>query len=193
VAEGKDPHLLGRLEAFSDVVFGFAVFMLATNVKVPATPEELAHAGKSLLIFGASFLVLCALWYRHHRLMRRHYFPGPTGTILVFALLGTVALYSYPLQLYLRYPGDRLVGIAYAEGFAAMCFLGALLMADGLWQRRDEADEEFKRKSIRGIVGNFLLSALMAVLPLAVEKNATPVFVIFAALIIAWRFFRGRS
>lgn len=167
------------------MVFGFAVFMLATNVKVPATPQDLAKSGKPLLIFAASFLVLCMLWYRHHRLMRRSFVPDVLGTLLVFFLLGTIALYSYPLQLYLRFPEDQLVFSAYAGGFALICLLTAAMTFYGAWKGRDAASAEERHQTVTSVGANLMLAATMIVFIFTPHK---PILAVAPVVVwILWR------
>jgi uncharacterized membrane protein len=74
-AEAKDT---GRLEAFSDGVFAFAITLLAVDVKLPRGPvatsatllENLRHAWPNYLIFITSFFCVLIMWVHHHNLFR---------------------------------------------------------------------------------------------------------------------------
>ncbi len=183
--EGNDHHLRGRLESFSDIVFGFVVAMMATHIKVPATPSELVLIRKDLVIFAFSFLLLCALWLRHHRMMQRFFISDPFSIGMTFAVLGTVALYSYPLQLYLRFPGDPVALRAYAWGLAFLC---ALYAAIALYANRKEGaswTDKRQKEYRRVIVVNGIMGVTMVIFPLVIERSVA--FVLLGAAIVAFR------
>ena len=61
-----------RLEAFSDLVFGFSLSLLATRLELPAKAEDIFEAtrwGTFVITFG----IVCAFWLapRRERLSRR--------------------------------------------------------------------------------------------------------------------------
>jgi uncharacterized membrane protein len=183
--QGKDPHLLTRLEAFSDIVFGFVVAMMATHIKVPATPGELVLIRKDLVIFAFSFLLLCTLWLRHHRMMRRFFIPDVFGTVLTFAVLGTVALYSYPLQLYLRFPGNPIAVRSYAWGLAFLCMLYAVMAVYAVRKEGGGWPPAQQRGARRVIVANTIMAFLMIAFPLLSESFL--LLVPLAASVLAFR------
>ena len=177
-----DPHLLGRLESFSDLVFGFVVPTMAINLKVPSRPEDLVHGRKDLFLFAAGFLFLCFLWLRHHRTMRRFFVPDVFGTFLVFAILGTVALYGYPFQLYLHFPNDPVALRAYGWGYAWLSLVYAVLVAYALRRLGSTWTPERAREARRALVANSLIAGVMAIFPFVQEPGPfLVVLVVFGA------------
>ena len=100
---GKDGFRLrgiafSRIDAFSDVVFGFALTLLVVSLEVPHTFEELNHSLRGFIPFAICFFLLILLWYSHFKFFRR-YGLHDNGTIVLNAvLLFVVLFYVYPLK-----------------------------------------------------------------------------------------------
>jgi len=128
---------VGRLESFSDIVFGFSLVNLAFNLRVPATSHDLVSQIPNFAVFVVTFGLLCSLWWLHHQVFRDYFKPDGAGVFLNFALLASVALFSYPLQLYFRLGwGDPVTIAGYAVGSMLVFGLIAAMMAKGVWQFR---------------------------------------------------------
>ena len=124
-----------RIESFSDIVFGFSLFNLAFNLRVPATPNELLSQIPQFIIFAITFGLLCFFWWLHHRLFREYYKPDSAGVILNFAFLASIALFTYPLQLYFKFgPRDPVTVGGYAAGSFLVFGLFAVLFLKGVLQ-----------------------------------------------------------
>lgn len=96
-----DAKETGRVEAFSDGVFGIAITLLVLDIKVPRIAEL---AGRSTLAdalfrqwptyisYVLSFLTVLIMWTNHHRLFRvirrtNHTFLILNGLLLMFVTL----------------------------------------------------------------------------------------------------------
>jgi uncharacterized membrane protein len=87
-----------RIDAFSDVVFGFALTLLVVSLEVPHTYAELSHSLRGFIPFAVCFLLLILIWYSHFKFFRR-YGLHDNGTIVInAALLFVVLYYVYPLK-----------------------------------------------------------------------------------------------
>jgi len=87
-----------RIDAFSDVVFGFAITLLVVSLEVPHTFAELNHSLRGFIPFAVCFVLLVLLWYSHFKFFRR-YGLHDNGTIVInAALLFVVLFYVYPLK-----------------------------------------------------------------------------------------------
>ena len=60
-----------RVDAFTDVVFGFALTLLVVSLEVPKTYAELHAVLRGFLPFGACFAILIRLWAAHFWFSRR--------------------------------------------------------------------------------------------------------------------------
>jgi uncharacterized membrane protein len=95
-------HLRGdhmtRLDAFSDVVFGFALTLLVVSLEVPKTFTEFQTTLSGFPAFAICFLFLIIVWHAHYVFFRR-YGLEDTKTIFLNALLLLVVLfYVYPMK-----------------------------------------------------------------------------------------------
>lgn len=132
-----------RLEAFCDVVFGFALTLLVVSLEVPRSYAELMAAVRGFVPFAICFAVLVMIWRSHYAFSRRYGLEDPYTVFLNMVLLFLVLFYVYPLKfvftlLFLELTGSdvgRGLGLAewgtlmrvYAAGFTAVFTVFALL------------------------------------------------------------------
>ncbi len=89
---------VGRIEGFSDAVFGFALTLLVVSLEVPRTFDEMMLGVRALPAFAASFAILLMIWQEHHQFFKRYgIYDGPT-IWLNGLLLFLVLFYVYPLK-----------------------------------------------------------------------------------------------
>src|SRR3954470_20402870 len=86
-----------RLEAFCDVVFGFAITLLVVSLEVPRTYAELMADMRGFLPFAICFAQLIQIWFTHYRFSRRYGLEDTYTLILNVLLLFLVLFYVYPL------------------------------------------------------------------------------------------------
>lgn len=142
-----------RLEAFCDVVFGFALTLLVVSGEVPHTYAELMTAMKGFVPFAACFAQLVLIWRMHYRFSRRYGLEDGYTVFLNMVLLFLVLFYVYPLKFVFAmlfrqlsgggveagfgwHEGSVLMRI-YAAGFASVFFLFVLMYAHAYKQRRE--------------------------------------------------------
>src|SRR3984885_1608727 len=87
-----------RLEAFCDVVFGFALTLLVVSLEVPRTYAELIAAIRGFVPFAACFAQLVLIWRGHYRFSRRYGLEDPYTVFLNVVLLFLVLFFVYPLK-----------------------------------------------------------------------------------------------
>jgi uncharacterized membrane protein len=144
---------MSRIDAFSDVVFGFAITLLVVSLEVPHTFAELHHSLGGFIPFAICFLMLILLWYSHYKFFRR-YNLHDAGTIAInAALLFVVLFYVYPLKFLFTVLTSGITGggssafgsaaqmqelmMLYGVGFAAVYLLFTALYANAWRQRTD--------------------------------------------------------
>lgn len=141
-----------RIDAFSDVVFGFALTLLVVSLEVPRTYPELIETLRGFFPFAISFLLLMLVWHAHYKFFRR-YATHDAATILINSLLLFVILfYVYPLKFLFSFVALALSGanhvftevhqltglmVIYGVGFTAIYTLLAALYANA-WRQRDQ-------------------------------------------------------
>ncbi len=91
-------HEVSRLEAFSDVIFGFALSLIVISLEVPKTYSELVETMRGVLPFAFCFLIFIGLWFEHHEFFRRYALQDKTTAFLNIALLFVILFYVYPLK-----------------------------------------------------------------------------------------------
>lgn len=180
-------HEVSRLEAFSDVIFGFAISLLVVSLEAPKSYEELMEMMRGMLPFALCFFIFIDMWFEHHHFYRRYALSDmPTiaiNTILLFVIL----FYVYPMRYMLTLAAHAFLGehehmplehartlfTIYGLGFAAVFFLLAALYYRA-WRLRDQLAlnaveridtlESIADNVATGSVG--ILSALLAQTPL---------------------------
>jgi uncharacterized membrane protein len=132
-----------RLEAFCDVVFGFAITLLVVSLEVPRSFEELLNVMRGFLPFAACFAQFVLIWVTHYRFSRRYGLEDGYTVFLNVLLLFIVLFYVYPLKFLFTHLLGGLVGMesiasvpvhdtsvlmrVYGLGFAAVFALFALM------------------------------------------------------------------
>jgi uncharacterized membrane protein len=132
-----------RLEAFCDVVFGFALTLLVVSLEVPRNYAELMAAVRGFVPFAACFAQLILIWRAHYRFSRRYGLEDPYTVFLNVVLLFLVLFYVYPLKFVFTILFDEVTGHAaaadlgwheasvlmriYAAGFTSVFILFALM------------------------------------------------------------------
>jgi uncharacterized membrane protein len=92
---------MSRIDAFSDVVFGFALTLLVVSLEVPHTFTELMAAMKGFVAFAICFAFLIIVWLEHYRFFRRYGLHDGRTMLLNILLLFVVLFYVYPLKFLL--------------------------------------------------------------------------------------------
>lgn len=141
---------VSRLEAFSDVVFGFALTLIVVSLEVPRTFDELAREMRGFFGFALCFAILMWVWHAHHVFFRRYALTDNYTFVVNTILLFVVLLYVYPLKFLfgavtgmhdgLRQRTDVVnVFILYGLGFAGIFLLFTLLYRHA-YAKRDELE-----------------------------------------------------
>ena len=87
-----------RLEAFSDVIFGFALSLIVISLEVPRTYDALIETMKGILPFAFCFFIFVGLWLQHREFFKRYALEDRTTIWLNIALLFVILFYIYPLK-----------------------------------------------------------------------------------------------
>ncbi|MGH9494635.1 MAG: TMEM175 family protein [Candidatus Sulfotelmatobacter sp.] len=132
-----------RLEAFCDVVFGFALTLLVVSLEVPRNYAELMAALRGFAPFAVCFALLILVWRAHYQFSRRYGLEDPYTVVLNLVLLFVVLFYVYPLKyvftmVFSQVTGSNVATIGtlheasvlmrvYAAGFVAVFLLFGLM------------------------------------------------------------------
>ncbi|HKO54681.1 MAG TPA: TMEM175 family protein [Thermoanaerobaculia bacterium] len=144
-------HEVSRLEAFSDVIFGFAVSLLVVSLEVPKDYQEMVELLRGFVPFAVCFTLFIDIWFEHHHFFRRYAIHDRPTMMLNTVLLFVILFYVYPLKYmftilvggirgedpHIPPGGLRLLFTVYGLGFAAVFFVLAA-MYQRAWKHRDE-------------------------------------------------------
>lgn len=106
-----------RLEAFCDVVFGFALTLLVVSLEAPHNYEELMAAVRGFVPFAACFAQFVLIWRAHYRFSRRYGLEDPYTVLLNILLLFLVLFYVYPLKFVFTLIFNEITGAQATGGF----------------------------------------------------------------------------
>lgn len=141
-----------RLEAFCDVIFGFAITLLVVSLEVPHTYAELMTAMRGFVPFAVCFAQLVMIWRTHYKFSRRYGLEDGYTVLLNVVLLFLVLFYVYPLKFVFTLLFQEITGVdvqgmgwheasmlmrIYAAGFAAVFFLFVLMYLHAYRLRRE--------------------------------------------------------
>jgi uncharacterized membrane protein len=131
---------VSRIEAFSDVVFGFALTLLVVSLEVPKTIEDFMAVLHDFVPFAICFFLFIQIWHSHYLFFRRYGLQDTRTLILNTILLFVVLFYVYPLKFIftlmfsahrqtMTIAQGRTVYVVYALGVMAVFFLIAAMYA----------------------------------------------------------------
>lgn len=162
-------HTVRRLETFSDIVIAFTLSQLAFTLHVPQSSRDVFTHPVHLITFLGSFAFVCGLWWLHHRLFARYFYPDTPSVLLNFALLASTVFVVYSLLLLSTFDDSIALG---AYGLSLGCAFGliSVLFTKGLRDPRIVLDaderETGSQTALRVGIGatGFLISAALALL-----------------------------
>jgi uncharacterized membrane protein len=149
-----------RLEAFSDLVFGFSLSLLATRLEVPTSAAGIIDAGKGLGLL-ITFALICLMWLEHYRIFRRHFVAHRVEVITNFVFLFGLALLPYALQTFLRFPAEPAALALYLADLALIFLSLATLQLRGLLQRRVDLHDALRLRDWQRTLTQFLAALFM--------------------------------
>lgn len=143
-----------RLEAFSDLVFGFSLSLLATRLDVPVKVEDVFEAtrwGTFIITFG----IICVIWLAHYRVFRHRFVAEMPDVVINFVFLLGIAILPYAVQTFLRFTSGQDAILLYFGDFALIFTALATLRWRALRQRRGDPDTAVRLKEWRETVRQY--------------------------------------
>ena len=162
-----------RLEAFSDLVFGFSLSLLATRLDIPAEKFGIFDATR-WGTFIITFAIICTLWLAHYKIFRHHFVPQIPDVIINFIFLLGIAVLPYAVQIYLRFANGRDSLILYFGDFALVFGALATLRLRALLQRRGDRDGDLRLREWRATVRQYTIVLGIVASLVAMAVGAIP-------------------
>jgi uncharacterized membrane protein len=162
-----------RLEAFSDLVFGFSLSLLATRLDVP---NELSDVFNSTRwgTFMITFAIICAIWLAHYRIFRHQFVAKTVDVIINFVFLLGIAIMPYAVQTVLRFmPGQEAIMLYFGD-FALILGALATLRWRALLQRRGDPDVAVRVKEWRETVRQYAIVLIIVASLVGMRAQLVP-------------------
>lgn len=127
---------VSRLEGFSDALIAIIMTLMVLEIHVPQymTGAGLLEFLKSILIYGASFIVVGSQWTRHHRMLDQIGFVSENFVWMNLMELFFLSLIPLFMKWLLCFPSGVIPAMAYAAvyllGDFGMRILFMILMND---------------------------------------------------------------
>ena len=157
-----------RLEAFSDLVFGFSLSLLATRLEIPAKVTDVFETtrwGMFIVTFG----IISVFWLAHYRIFRHRFVAHTPDVVLNFVFLFGIAVMPYAVQTFLRFAsGDAT--ILYFGDFGLIFSALATLRWRALQQRRGDPDSDVRLREWRATVRQYMI--VLVIIGSLVAMNA---------------------
>ena len=178
-------HEVTRLEAFSDVVFGFCISLLVISLEAPKSYTQMMEMLRGFLPFTICFFLFIDIWFEHHDFFRRYaLYDFKTVTLNTFLLFVMLA-YIYPLKFMFtivsealtggwpRLPpgGYRMLFTIYSGGFALVFLLLAAMYAHAYRLRDELALNEVEKIDTRESIYDNLCTGMFGVLSVALAHT----------------------
>jgi len=142
-------HEVTRVEAMSDVIFGFSISLLVVSLEAPKTYGQMMEMLRGFLPFAICFWIFIDIWFEHHKFFRRYGLEDNTTLFLNTCLLFVILFYVYPLkymftlsiQAFMGHSeqvpieGARVLFTVYGLGVMAVFWLLTILYAHALRKR----------------------------------------------------------
>ena len=160
-----------RLEAFSDLVFGFSLSLLATRLDIPADLSQVFDPTR-WSTFVITFAIICMLWLAHYRIFRHHFVPQIPDVVINFVFLLGIAVLPYAVQIFLRFTNGWNAMVLYFGDFALVLAALATLRGRALLQRRGDPDTDVRLREWRATVRQYTLVFVIVVSLIAMGVGA---------------------
>jgi len=148
VKPARHNHTVRRLETFSDIVIAFTLSQLAFTLRLPHSSRDLMTHPLGQIAFLGSFTFVCGLWWLHHRLFGRYFYPDTASVLANFLFLASTVYFAYSMLLVTTF-GDAIALSAYGLSVGCAYALLALLLAKGSHDSRLQLEQEDRAEGRR--------------------------------------------
>jgi uncharacterized membrane protein len=194
-------HEVSRLEAFSDVVFGFALTLIVVSLEVPKTYEELIAAMRGFPAFAFCFAILIWIWHAHYTYFRRYGLHDEFTVWMNTFLLFVVLFYVYPLKfVFMSFAGNRGYGVhearvlftIYGAGFAGIFFIYTMLYSHAFKKRGElqlnAVEQHDTQTHVMMFAGNVAIGVASILLALTLPDRLVGLagYIYFVTGLVSW-------
>ena len=192
-------HEVSRIEAFSDVIFGFAISLLVVSLEAPKTYEQMLEMLRGFLPFAICFWIFIDIWFEHHHFYKRYALHDKPTMFLNTLLLFVILFYVYPLKYmftlftmgilgqHVELPrgGQTFLFTIYGIGVTAVFWILAALYHHA-WRRRDDLQlNEVEIVDTRESIWDNFFMGIFGVISIALAHSPWPQFAGMVYFLIA--------
>ena len=184
----KRAHEVSRLEAFSDVIFGFSISLLVVSLEAPKSYQEMMETLRGFLPFTICYFIFIMIWWEHHRFFKRYALQDATTIILNILLMFVVLFYVYPLKFMFSLVTGQLHGgrasippdglsilfTVYGLGFTAVFWLLSAMYFHALRQRGKLHLNEVEQIDTRETMLDTFVMGMFGLLSIALAQSPWP-------------------
>ena len=171
---GERERFTRRLEAFSDLVFGFSLSLLAFRLDVPANARDVFNATR-VVPFVVTFAIICGMWLEHYRIFHYHFVAYPLEIIINFVFLFGLAVLPFAVQTFIQFPREPISLALYFGDFALVLLALSILRWRGLIQRRSDLDERERLRDWKRLLVHSTIALIMIAMVVALVTQLVPV------------------
>jgi uncharacterized membrane protein len=162
------------LEAFSDLVFGFSLSLLAIRLDVPANVRDILNPTRAVP-FVITFAIICGMWLEHYQIFRYHFVADPLEVILNFIFLFGLAALPFAVQTFIQFPSEPISISLYFADFALVLLVLSILRWRGLMQGRGDLNERERLRDWKRLLIQTSVAAIMIVMVVLLVLGLVPV------------------
>jgi uncharacterized membrane protein len=158
----KRNRITQRLEAFSDIVIGFSLAQLGLSLVLPPHAIDLVRHPFGIAAFLLTFFVVSRFWWTHFNIFEHYFEPTRFMMFFNFAALAGLTLQVFSLQAFVHFVphGEGLTASRIYFGlFVASYSMLCIMLALGIWTRRNALTPALRATGIRRVIGMFFTIA----------------------------------
>jgi uncharacterized membrane protein len=178
-------HEVSRVEAFSDVIFGFAISLLVVSLEAPKTYPQMLEMLRGFLPFAICFWLFIDIWFEHHHFFKRYALQDRMTMFLNTLLLFVILFYVYPLKYVFTLFTAGILGervelppgaqtflfTIYGIGLTSVFWILAALYHQA-WRRRDDLGlNEVERIDTRESIYDNLCMGAFGIISIAIAHS----------------------
>ena len=119
---------VARLEAFSDIVIGFALAQTTLVLVLPPHAIDILRDPVTIFGFVITYFFIASFWWNHHRVFTTYFVPERLPIALNFAALAAQSFSIFALQMWLHFAKQQTEAYTAARiYFASVSIAFALL------------------------------------------------------------------
>jgi uncharacterized membrane protein len=183
---------VSRIEALSDIVYGFSLTLIVVSSEVPTSFNELSDIFLKLPAFAFCFSMLILCWFNSYQFHRRYGLEDSKTIFITVIQLFLILFYIYPLKFLFTLvtesyisPDNKAIEIAaeqipylfifYGFGWAGIFTLFALLYKNALNRSKELELSDLEMEITKNYMMRHFYTAIIGLLSIVVSAIGIPI------------------